>query len=79
VPHVYVLTYDGTALKLRRDGVETISVAYAKPAWTGTGLRMGSTSGGFAGRRKSWNLITGAWTVGTRDALEARLLAQAGA
>lgn len=78
VPHVYVLTYDGTTLKLRRNGVETISVAYAKPAWTATGLRLGATSNGFAGRRKSWNLITGAWTLATRDALEARLMAQAG-
>lgn len=76
--NVYVLAYDGTTLKLRRNGVETLSVAYSKPAWTGDTLRLGGAASGslFSGVKRGWHLITGAWTGATLAALENRLLAQ---
>ncbi|KQP82859.1 hypothetical protein ASF57_12040 [Methylobacterium sp. Leaf117] len=73
--HSYVLTYDGTTLRLLRDGIETISAAWSKPAQTHTAVRPLQT--GFQGIRKSWHLHSGVWTTGTRDGIIGRLKADA--
>ena len=72
-----LLTYDGTTLSWRRNGVAAGSMSWAKPAaaTASTAFRTGTN---FKGRYGEIVVQTGTWTTAQRDGLEGFLRQAAG-